>query len=95
MMCSTSRALIISMPCVEYSSVLCFNWDFLFLHSTVESEDDDDDGPVMIQVPVVRSSGSPAASPSKRGIIVRSRKRKRRYDIDATDAASKYHRKLT
>lgn len=67
---------------------------FDFIPSSTAESDDDQDGPVMIQVPVVRSSGSPAASPSKRSLVMKSRKRKRRHDVDATDAAAKYHRML-
>lgn len=62
--------------------------------STAES-DDDPDLPLPVTVQVVRSSGSPAASPVKRQIpsgSQRTKKRKRKHDsIDATDASSKYH----
>ncbi|XP_060554214.1 protein lin-37 homolog [Ruditapes philippinarum] len=62
--------------------------------STAES-DDEPDIQLPINVPVVRSSGSPAASPVKRLIpssSQRSKKRKRKHDsMDATDAGSKYH----
>ncbi|XP_045171860.1 protein lin-37 homolog isoform X1 [Mercenaria mercenaria] len=62
--------------------------------STAES-DDDPDIPLPVTVQVVRSSGSPAASPVKRlmsSSSQRPKKRKRKHDsIDATDASSKYH----
>lgn len=60
--------------------------------STAESEDDPDDLRLPVSVQVVRSSGSPAASPSKHPRVSSSRRRKRKHDsIDATDAGSKYH----
>lgn len=54
--------------------------------------DDDSDVPLPVTVQVVRSSGSPAASPSKHPPrILGSKKRKRKHDSDLSDAGSKYH----
>ncbi|XP_052798452.1 protein lin-37 homolog [Mya arenaria] len=59
--------------------------------SESEEESDDDVGGVMVTVPVVRTSGSPAASPSKRGGYVRAyRKRKRKHaTVDSSEPGAK------
>ncbi|KAH3894106.1 protein lin-37 homolog isoform X2 [Dreissena polymorpha] len=58
--------------------------------STEDSEYESEAG-LVVSVPVVRSSGSPAASPSKRGTHMRTyRKRKRKLNSMESDVGGKY-----